>query len=144
MCNSSKTNKNGLYLNIFYWLTFKTAEIFLCLSKVNFLVASSSCFRCSLSNLLVTNAKAWFKFELFELYDPVFVKLLLQIEDVEAIELTLDLVEVLAKLFLAALGSPALEVDSIEHVESANDELDISNDWLDCESDENLSIWNKN
>ena len=62
------------------------------------------------------------------MYDPVFVKLLLQIEDVEAIELTLDLVEVLAKLFLAALGSPALEVDSIEHVESANDELDISND----------------
>ena len=69
--------------------TFRTAEIFLCLNKVSFLVASWSCFLCSLSNWLVTTARAWLRL-LFGLY--CWCKLVLLIEDIEFMELTLDLV----------------------------------------------------
>ena len=64
----------------FYQLTLSTADIFLCLSKVSFLVASWSCFRCSRSNWLLTRAKAWLRLLLLKL----------PCEDMEAIELTLE------------------------------------------------------
>ena len=104
----------------FYQLTLSTADIFLCLSKVSFLVASWSCFRCSRSNWLLTIAKAWLRLLLLKL----------PCEDMEAIELTLELrveaelaetAAILARLaFLPVLVSTDIEFTISHSVKEKN------------------------
>ena len=110
----------------FYQLTLSTADIFLCLSKVSFLVASWSCFRCSRSNWLLTIAKAWLRLLLLKL----------PCEDMEAIELTLELrveaelaetAAILARLaFLPVLVSTDIEF-TISHSEKIENKIEIFN-----------------